>query len=83
MRTIASRSPGSSLAGKAQVTPSGQARLALALGAGKAAATASRVLRFGGGTSFPGSVARRDPRGAHVVRYTPNERDPLSKMGPD
>ncbi len=39
-----------------------QARLALALAAGKAAAAASRVLRAGGGTSFPGAVARRiDP----------------------
>jgi len=66
VRTIASRSPGSSLAGKARVTPSGQARLALALGAGKAVGTACRVLRFGGGTSFPGSVARRmDP---HILR---------------
>ncbi|HWF79271.1 MAG TPA: MurT ligase domain-containing protein [Streptosporangiaceae bacterium] len=34
----------------------------LALAAGKAASKASRVLRFGGGTSFPGAVARRiDP----------------------
>jgi len=42
--------------------PSQQARLALALAAGKAAGTASKVLRVGGGTSFPGSVARRiDP----------------------
>ena len=63
MRPIASRSPGSSLAANAHVTPFGQARLALALGAGKAVGTASRVLRFGGGTSFPGTVARRlDPR---------------------
>ncbi len=45
--------------------PPEQARLALALAAGKAAGTASRVLRVGGGTSFPGSVARRiDP---HVL----------------
>jgi UDP-N-acetylmuramyl tripeptide synthase len=40
-----------------------QARLALALAAGKAAGTASKVLRAGGGTSFPGTIARRiDPR---------------------
>lgn len=64
MRIIASRSAGRSLAG--HVLPSGQPRLALALGAGKAAGTASRVLRFGGGTSFPGTVARRiDP---HVLQ---------------
>ena len=38
------------------------ARLTLALAAGKAAGTASRMLRAGGGTSFPGTVARRiDP----------------------
>jgi lipid II isoglutaminyl synthase (glutamine-hydrolysing) len=37
-------------------------RFALALAAGKAASRASRVLRFGGGTSFPGKLARRiDP----------------------
>ena len=37
-------------------------RFALALAAGKAASRASRVLRFGGGTSFPGTIARRiDP----------------------
>src|SRR5262245_20197198 len=63
VRAIASHSPGSSLAAKTPVAPFGHARLALALGAGKAAGTASRVLRFGGGTSFPGTVARRvDPR---------------------
>jgi UDP-N-acetylmuramyl tripeptide synthase len=61
VRIIASRSTGGPLA--AHVPLSGQARLALALGAGKAVGTASRVLRFGGGTSFPGIVARRiDPR---------------------
>jgi lipid II isoglutaminyl synthase (glutamine-hydrolysing) len=43
-------------------TPPGRARFVVALAAGKAASTASRVLRFGGGTSFPGTVARRiDP----------------------
>jgi UDP-N-acetylmuramyl tripeptide synthase len=40
-----------------------QARFTLALAAGKAAGTASRVLGIGGGTSFPGAVARQiDPR---------------------
>lgn len=63
MRIIASRYQGRSSPGKAHVPLSGQARLALALGAGKAVGTASRVLRLGGGTSFPGAVARRmDPR---------------------
>src|SRR5271154_1888287 len=43
--------------------PSAQARLALALAAGKAAGTASKILGSGGGTSFPGAVARMiDPR---------------------
>ena len=42
---------------------SARARLALALAGGKAAGTASKVLQAGGGTSFPGTVARRiDPR---------------------
>jgi UDP-N-acetylmuramyl tripeptide synthase len=40
------------------VSPASQARFALALAAGKAAATASRVLGVGGGTSFPGAAAR-------------------------
>ncbi len=63
MRVIASRPPARSWAGKATAPPSAQARLTLALAAGKAAGTASRVLRVGGGTSFPGAVARRiDPR---------------------
>jgi lipid II isoglutaminyl synthase (glutamine-hydrolysing) len=44
-------------------SPSSQARFALALAAGKVAATASRVLGAGGGTSFPGAAARWfDPR---------------------
>jgi lipid II isoglutaminyl synthase (glutamine-hydrolysing) len=39
-----------------------QARLAVAVAAGKAAGAASKVLRVGGGTSFPGAVAHRiDP----------------------
>jgi len=43
-----------------------QARFTLAVAAGKAAGTASRALGRGGGTSFPGAVARRiDP---HVLR---------------
>lgn len=51
---------------RAPMPPSEQARLALALAAGKAAGTASKILRVGGGTSFPGSVARRiDP---HILR---------------
>jgi UDP-N-acetylmuramyl tripeptide synthase len=42
--------------------PVGTARLALALGAGKLAGKTGRLLKIGGGTSFPGLVARRiDP----------------------
>jgi UDP-N-acetylmuramyl tripeptide synthase len=42
--------------------PVGTARLALALSAGKLAGKTGRILRLGGGTSFPGLVARRlDP----------------------
>jgi UDP-N-acetylmuramyl tripeptide synthase len=53
-------------AGRTPVAPAGQARLTLALAGGKAAATASRVLRVGGGTSLPGIVASRiDP---HVLQ---------------
>jgi UDP-N-acetylmuramyl tripeptide synthase len=63
VRFIASRPEAGPPEGKARAPISAQARFALALGAGKAAGTASRVLRVGGGTSFPGSVARRiDPR---------------------
>ena len=63
MRDVASRPSATSWGTRAPVTPSARARLALALAAGKAAAAASRVLRVGGGTSFPGAVARRiDPR---------------------
>ena len=44
------------------MTAAGQARFALALAAGKTAGSASRMLGRGGGTSFPGSIARRiDP----------------------
>ena len=42
--------------------PVGTARLALALSAGKLAGKTGRIFRLGGGTSFPGLVARRlDP----------------------
>ena len=55
--------PARSWEDRAAAPPGGHARLALALAAGKAAGTASKVLRAGGGTSFPGTVARRiDPR---------------------
>lgn len=63
MRFIASHPAAGSGEGKAHVPLSAQARFALALGAGKVVGSASRVLRFGGGSSFPGTVARRiDPR---------------------
>jgi lipid II isoglutaminyl synthase (glutamine-hydrolysing) len=64
VRILTSRSPARPGAHRAQhAAPALQARLALALAGGKAAGTASRVLRVGGGTSFPGMVARRiDPR---------------------
>jgi UDP-N-acetylmuramyl tripeptide synthase len=63
---MTSRAPDRPLAGKTPGAPAGQARLTLALAGGKAAATASRVLRVGGGTSLPGIVARRiDP---HVLQ---------------
>lgn len=63
MRIIASRPPARSGEGTPPVPPSVQARFALALAGGKAAAAAARALRVGGGTSFPGVVARWiDPR---------------------
>ena len=63
MRIINSAPPARSGEGRAPMPPAAWARLALALAAGKAAGTASKVLRAGGGTSFPGTVARRiDPR---------------------
>ena len=63
MRIINSVPPARSGEGRAPMPPAAWARLALALAAGKAAGTASKVLRAGGGTSFPGTVARRiDPR---------------------
>ena len=63
MRTIDSTTLARSSKGRGPAPISAQARLALALAAGKAAGTASKVLRAGGGTSFPGTIARRiDPR---------------------
>jgi UDP-N-acetylmuramyl tripeptide synthase len=64
---LVTRTPAASAGTQRDPVPvASQARLALALAAGKAAGAASKVLRFGGGTSFPGSVARRvDP---HVLR---------------
>ena len=63
MRIITSRPPARPGHRKPSVPASAQARFTLALAGGKAAGTASRVLRAGGGTSFPGMVARRiDPR---------------------
>ena len=60
MRVMTSKSPAGTSAGTRLAPPS--PRFTLALAAGKAAGTASRVLRTGGGTSFPGRVARRiDP----------------------
>jgi lipid II isoglutaminyl synthase (glutamine-hydrolysing) len=52
-----------------------RARFALALAAGKLAATTSRVLRAGGGTSFPGEVARRvDPQVLQKFEVAANSR---------
>jgi lipid II isoglutaminyl synthase (glutamine-hydrolysing) len=63
VRIIASRPTSWSGAGGSPVPASEQARFALALAGGKAAGAAARALRVGGGTSFPGVVARRiDPR---------------------
>lgn len=48
--------------------PLRQARLTLAISAGKLAGTAGRILGVGGGTSLPGMVARRiDPDVLHAV----------------
>ncbi len=47
---------------RAKRTPLRQARLALAISAGKLAGASGRILGIGGGTSLPGMVARRiDP----------------------
>jgi len=47
---------------RARRTPLRQARLALAISAGKLAGASGRILGIGGGTSLPGMVARRiDP----------------------
>jgi lipid II isoglutaminyl synthase (glutamine-hydrolysing) len=63
MRLVNSAPPDQSSQERFTVPAGGQARLALALAAGKAAGTASKMLRTGGGTSFPGSLANRiDPR---------------------
>ena len=63
MRLANSAPPARPREERSTAPPGGQARLALALAAGKAAGTASKVLRAGGGTSFPGTVASRiDPR---------------------
>ena len=63
MRIVDTTSPAGSSEGRAPMRASAQARLALALAAGKVAGTASKVLGVGGGTSFPGTIARRiDPR---------------------
>jgi UDP-N-acetylmuramyl tripeptide synthase len=63
VRIIASRPTSWSGQGASPVPASAQARFALALAGGKAAGAAARALRVGGGTSFPGVVARRiDPR---------------------
>lgn len=58
MRFADSTSPARSSDGRVLLAASEQARLTLALAAGRAAGTASKVLRVGGGTSFPGNVAR-------------------------
>jgi UDP-N-acetylmuramyl tripeptide synthase len=58
VRIADTTNPAGSSDGGALMAASEQARLTLALAAGKAAVTASKVLRVGGGTSFPGSVAR-------------------------
>jgi lipid II isoglutaminyl synthase (glutamine-hydrolysing) len=49
--------------GLAQVPSAERVRLTLALAAGKGAGAAGRLLNIGGGTSFPGTIARRiDPQ---------------------
>ena len=59
MRMTASRAvPGPGKGSAGRTARRSQARFALALAAGKAAGTASRVLGVGGGTSFPGAAAR-------------------------
>ena len=48
--------------GPAQALAAGRVRFALALAAGKGSGAAGRLLNIGGGTSFPGTIARRiDP----------------------
>jgi lipid II isoglutaminyl synthase (glutamine-hydrolysing) len=63
MRLVNSAPPDGTWEDRSTVPAGAHARLALALAAGKAAGTASKMLRAGGGTSFPGSLANRiDPR---------------------
>jgi UDP-N-acetylmuramyl tripeptide synthase len=69
MRTLAgpgtSRGASAAAGGKSGRAPAllaGRVRFALALAAGKGAGAAGRLLNIGGGTSFPGAIARRiDP----------------------
>jgi lipid II isoglutaminyl synthase (glutamine-hydrolysing) len=73
MRGVISRPPGRH--GPARPGTPAQARLVLALAGGKAAGTACRVLRVGGGTSFPGMVARRiDPQVLHKAAAASDAR---------
>ncbi len=68
MRTIDSRAAAPPRNAGAVVPAHERARFALALAAGKAAGSAATMLRVGGGTSFPGDVARRiDPQVLHKV----------------
>ena len=60
MRTVAG--PGGSRENSAQALSAERLRFTLALAMGKGAGAAGRLLNVGGGTSFPGTVARRiDP----------------------
>jgi UDP-N-acetylmuramyl tripeptide synthase len=62
VRIVASRPPARFWQSHVPAAPSAQARFTLALAAGKAAGAAARALGVGGGTSFPGTIARRiDP----------------------
>jgi UDP-N-acetylmuramyl tripeptide synthase len=63
MRGPAARGPVMrGIVGAGLALPAERARFALALAAGKGAGAAGRLLNIGGGTSFPGTIARRiDP----------------------
>jgi lipid II isoglutaminyl synthase (glutamine-hydrolysing) len=75
MRTVARQDSPASGAYKTVITPSARARLTLALAGGKAAGTAARMLGVGGGTSFPGIVARTiDPRVLEKAAAASNAR---------